>query len=74
MPTVLRVGGLRILIFLSPREHDPPYVHVWNAVAEVVIALAMGEKPQAIRTVAGMWPIDVTAAFWIAEEHTEYLL
>ena len=74
VPTVLRVGGFRILIFLPPREHEPPHVHVWNADGEVVIELAVGEKPQTIRTVAGMRTSDVAEAFWIVEEHTEYLL
>lgn len=73
-PTVLRVGGFRTLIFLPPREDEPPHVHVWNADGEVVIKLSVGEKPQTIRTVAGMPTSDVADAFWIVEEHTEYLL
>ncbi len=71
---MLRVGGFRILIFLPPREHEPPHVHVWNSDGEVVIELAVGKKPQTIRTVAGMRTNDVTAAFWTVGEHTEYLL
>ena len=72
-PTVLRVGGFRNLIFVPPREDEPPCVHVWNAADEVIIKLSVGEKLQTIRTVAGMRTNDVTAAFWIVEEHTEYL-
>lgn len=74
MPTVLRAGGFRIVIYLPPREHEPPHVHVWNADGEVVIELAVGEKPQAIRSAAGMRAADITAAFWLVEEHTDYLL
>jgi hypothetical protein len=72
-PIVLRVGGFRILIFLPPREHEPPHVHAWNADGEIVIELAVGDKPQTIRTVACMRTNDVPAAFWIVGEHTEYL-
>ena len=63
-----------MLILLPPREHAPPHVHVWNADGEVVITLAVEDRPQTVRTVAGMRPADVTAAFWLVEEHTNYLL
>ena len=73
MPTVLQVGRFRIVIFLPPREHAPPHVHVRTTSGEVVIELA-GTDPQSVRSVARMRGSDVTAAFWIVEEHTEYLL
>ncbi len=63
-----------MVIFLPPREHEPPHVHVRNADGEVVIVLAAGGAPQKIREVAGMRTADVTAAFWLVEEHAEYLL
>jgi Domain of unknown function (DUF4160) len=74
VPTVLRVRGFRIVIYLPPREHEPPHVHVWKAEAEVVIELATPEANQTIREVAGMRAADVTQAFWIVEEHAELLL
>lgn len=74
MPTVLRIAGFRVVIFLPPREHLPAHVHVRNAAGEVVIQLAAHGRPQAIRDVAGMRSHDVAKAFWIVEEHTEYLL
>lgn len=37
VPTVLRVDGFRVVIYLPPREHDPPHVHVWKGDGEVVI-------------------------------------
>ena len=74
MPTVLRMAGFRVVIFLPPREHRPPHVHVWNASGEVVIELAREGRPQLIRTVARMRASDVAAAFRIVEEHTDYLL
>ena len=74
MPTVLRASGFRVVIFLPPREHEPPHVHVRNADGEVVIVLAAESRRQMIRTVSGMRPADVTAAFWLVEAHTTYLL
>lgn len=74
MPTVLRASGFRGVIFLPPREHDPPHVHVWNADGETVIELATATNPQTIRSVSGMRTNDVAAAFWIVEEHSGYLL
>lgn len=74
MPTVLRAEGFRVVIFLPPREHDPPHVHVRSASGEVVIELAVGGTPQTIRQVSGMRTTDVTSAFWIVEESTDYLL
>lgn len=74
MPTVLRIGGFRVVILLPPREHDPPHVHVRNANGEVVIELMTAHKRQTVRHVWGMRASDVTKAFWIVEEHTDYLL
>jgi len=37
MPTVLRIGGLRYVIW--PNDHDPPHVHVFSANAEAKIEL-----------------------------------
>ena len=74
VPTVLRAGGFRVVIYLPPREHKPPHVHVWKDDAEVVIELATSSRPQEIRNVSGMRATDVVRAFWIVEEHAEYLL
>lgn len=74
MPTVLRTGGFRVVIFLPPREHAPPHVHVRNATGEVVIELATAVTPQTIRQISGMRTADVVRAFWLVEENTEYLL
>jgi hypothetical protein len=37
MPTVLRIGGLRFVIW--PNDHSPPHVHVFSADAEAKIDL-----------------------------------
>lgn len=70
---MLRVDGFRVVIFLPPREHKPPHVHVRNADGETVIVLAGPGTPQTVRDVTGMRADDVAAAFWTAEEYTEYL-
>jgi len=72
--TVLRVRGFRVVIYLPPREHEPPHVHVWKADTEVVIELATSNVGPIIREIAGMRSADVTQAFWIVEEHAELLL
>jgi hypothetical protein len=74
VPTVLRAGGLRVVILLPPREHAPPHVHVRDASGEVVIELADGARKQSVRKIAGMRTRDVAAAFWLVEEHTKYLM
>jgi hypothetical protein len=74
VPTVLSVDGFRVVIYLPPREHEPPHVHVWEGKGEVVIELATVRRPQTIRSVAHMRTPDVARAFWIVEEHTEHLL
>lgn len=37
MPTVLRIGGLRFVIW--PNDHDPAHVHVFSAEAQAKIEL-----------------------------------
>jgi hypothetical protein len=74
VPTVLRVEGFRVVIYLPPREHEPPHVHVWKGAAEVVIDLATPQRRQTIRRVSRMRTSDVVKAFWIVEAHTDYLM
>ena len=74
MPTVLRERGFRVVIFLPPREHAPPHVHVQKLSGEVVIELADGDRPQTIRNVVGLRTREITAAFWLVEEHSEHLM
>lgn len=70
MPTVLRIAGFRVVIFLPPREHAPPHVHVRKTGGEVVIELASGGRRQTIRSIAAMRTTDVIRAFRIVENHT----
>jgi len=74
MPTVLRRDGFRVIIFHPPREHQPPHVHVRNAVGEVVIELETLDRSQHVRDVTGMRDHEVAQAFWLVEENSELLL
>jgi hypothetical protein len=48
MPTVLRIGKLRIVIYLN--EHEPEHVHVLGTDGEAKIELGTGRrKPRIIR-------------------------
>src|SRR5439155_17759960 len=48
MPTVLRVGPFRVIIFLPPREHRPPHVHVQTAASR-------GSPTKTSRQRSGSW-------------------
>ena len=47
MPTVLRIGGLRVVIYSS--DHRPAHVHVIGAGGEAVFILHCPDGPPALR-------------------------
>lgn len=47
MPTVLRIGGLRVIIY--PSDHRPAHVHVRNADGEAVFILHCPDGPPTLR-------------------------
>ena len=47
MPTVLRIGGLRVVIW--PNDHRPAHVHVKGADGEAVFNLHCPGGPPALR-------------------------
>lgn len=51
MPTVLRLGGLRVLIY--PNDHRPAHVHVLGAGGEAVFVLNCPDGPPNLREVHG---------------------
>jgi hypothetical protein len=63
MPTVLRLGAFRFIIYPPPREHGPPHVHVIRAGVEAMITL----DPVSVRSVAGMRDADVVVAAQLVE-------
>jgi hypothetical protein len=51
MPTILRVGGLRVVVY--PNDHAPGHVHVIGAGCEAVFELHCPEGPVALRESVG---------------------
>jgi uncharacterized protein DUF4160 len=47
MPTILRIDGLRIVIY--PNDHSPEHVHVIGAGCEAVFELHCSEGPVTLR-------------------------
>ena len=47
MPTVPRIGGLRVVIY--PNDHRPPRVHVWDAGSQAVFVLNGPAGPPTLR-------------------------
>jgi hypothetical protein len=74
VPTVLVVDGFHVRIYLPPREHAPPHVHVAKAGMEVLIALGEAGEPLAVIEVYGMRTRDVVRAYRIVEAHQDMLL
>lgn len=57
MPTVLRLGGLRVVIY--PADHRPAHVHVIGAGGEAVFILNCPDGPPELREVHGFTLRDV---------------
>jgi hypothetical protein len=74
VPTVLRAGGFRVVIYLPPREHGPPHVHVRTADGAAVIMLARPGESPTVRSVARLRETDVKAAVDLVADHAAYLL
>ena len=47
MPTVLRIGGLRVVVW--PNDHRPAHIHVIGAEGEAVFNLQCPSGPPALR-------------------------
>jgi hypothetical protein len=51
LPTVLRIDGLRVVIY--PNDHRPPHVHVFGAEGEAVFLLNCPDGPLDLRESLG---------------------
>lgn len=58
MPTVLRLGGLRVVIY--PNDHRPAHVHVKGAEGEAVFILHCPEGPPELRESYGFRLTDLS--------------
>ena len=54
MPTVLRFGGLRVVVY--PNDHRPPHVHVISGGCEAVFRLNCPTEPIQLRENYGFPP------------------
>lgn len=57
MPTVLRIDGLRVVIY--PNDHRPPHIHVWGAGTEAVFILNCPAGPPTLRGSFGFSTADL---------------
>jgi hypothetical protein len=72
MPTVLRVGSLRFVIW--PNDHLPPHVHVISEGAEATIELGDLDGSPCLAENFRMKRSDLTMALRAALEHRDFLL
>ena len=63
MPTILRVDGLRVVIY--PNDHMPEHVHVIGGGGEALFNLHCPDGPPVLRENYGFSRAEVT---WIAAE------
>ena len=55
MPTVLRLGRKRVMIYTN--DHLPPHVHVWEGTRQAVFNLNCSQGPLELRENFGFsWP------------------
>jgi hypothetical protein len=71
MPTVLRIDGYEIVIYLN--DHPPPHAHVFVRGNEVVIDLNCELSEPEVRDVYRMKPREVRDALRIVTTHRELL-
>ena len=57
MPTVLRLGGLRVVIY--PNDHSPPHVHVIGPAGEAIFRLNCPAGPPALRESMGFKVVEL---------------
>ena len=72
MPTVLRAGSLRFVIW--PNDHLPPHVHVISGDAEARIELGDPDGYPCLAENFRMKPSDLTMALWAVFKHRDLLL
>lgn len=71
MPTVLRIDGYEIAIYL--RDHLPPHVHVFSGKCEAVINLKCPNGEPEIRESFYCKPREAKGALAIVTKHKELL-
>jgi hypothetical protein len=72
MPTVLRIDGFEVMVFLN--DHRPAHVHVFKAESEVVIHIGSETVPPSVRSNMDMSRADERRALVIVGDHQAELL
>jgi Domain of unknown function (DUF4160) len=74
MPTILRVGTLRIAI-LTRNEHEPPHVHVEHPDGTIVVFLDEKSRSARLREKSrNVKPADVRNVVAVVDRNFNYLL
>ena len=71
MPTVLRIGGLRVVVY--PNDHRPAHVHVIGNGCEAVFRLNCPAGPIELRENYGFLPHEAAAIATALREQLEKL-
>jgi hypothetical protein len=71
VPTVLRIGSLRIVIW--PNDHSPPHVHVFSKEGEAKIELGPADGYPRLAENRRMKRRELAVALRAAYEHREAL-
>jgi hypothetical protein len=58
MPTVMRIGGLRVMIW--PNDHQPAHIHVVGGEGEAVFNLICPDGPPTLRGSYGFRAADLS--------------
>src|ERR1700723_631656 len=69
MPTVLRFGRMRVMIYIN--DHRPAHAHVWDSGRQVVFNFHCPDGPLELRESYGFsWPESKSAGQLIAETYS----
>ena len=67
MPTVLRAGAFRFVIYAN--DHSPPHVHVFSADAEAKIELGRAAALPRLIENRRMKPVELAKALALVKQH-----
>jgi hypothetical protein len=72
MPTIIRQGGFRVVIYTD--DHAPPHVHVFYGNEELLVSLGSGTVPVGVRTNRDMKPQRILKALRLVADNQALLL
>ncbi|MEX1258294.1 MAG: DUF4160 domain-containing protein [Gemmatimonadota bacterium] len=76
MPRIYEEGAFRVYIYLPPREHEPPHVHVVECTegGEVLVKLGGDRAPPSLWQNHHMKTLHAREALRVVTEHIEKFL